>query len=474
MDETARLKLPLIMAAQAQKHVTHNEALAIADALVHLAVASRGAAEPPSAPAEGVRYLVAAGASGVWAGHDGQIASLDGGAWRFHAPAEGWRCWVADEALLLVHADGAWRPLNAGGNGEALSAVRLGVNTDADTINRLAVKSDAVLLSHDDVTPGSGDLRVTLNKAGAAGDAGLVFQTGYTSRALVGLLGDDDLTVKVSPDGVSYAPVLHALSSGAKVAIRGNVDPAKSAPVQVDGAVHVAADHLALVASSTNSVYLNLGNTAPGAHGGFTFFASGGGPAPSGSFGIYDQTYASRLFVSPEGNLLPGVDNAFSLGSAGARWSAVWAANGTIQTSDARDKTDCQQLSPGLATALLEEIDAMLFRWCEGGTQTLALPESDASAPRPAMTQPEPGKRRHAGFLAQEVRAALARSGEDFGVWGLANVADPESRQWIRPDQLIPVLWAALKETRRVVAGQGEALAALRASFASGGRLEGE
>lgn len=133
------------------------------------------------------------------------------------------------------------------------------------------------------------------------------------------LFGDDDLTVKVSPDGVSYAPVLHALSSGNKVTIRGAVDPAKAQPVQVDGAVHVAADHLALVASSTNSVYLNLGNTAPGAHGGFTFFASGGGPAPSGSFGIYDQTYASRLFVSPEGNLLPGVDNAFSLGSAGAR-----------------------------------------------------------------------------------------------------------------------------------------------------------
>lgn len=85
--------------------------------------------------------------------------------------------------MLLVHAEGAWRPLNAGGNGEALSAVRLGVNTDADTINRLAVKSDAVLLSHD-VTPGSGDLRVTMNKAGAAEDAGLVFQTGYASRAL--------------------------------------------------------------------------------------------------------------------------------------------------------------------------------------------------------------------------------------------------------------------------------------------------
>ncbi|MEH6719934.1 MAG: DUF2793 domain-containing protein [Aurantimonas endophytica] len=458
-----RLRLPLIIAAQAQKHVTHNEALAIADALIQLAVASRGAAMPPSAPTEGIRYLVAAGAGGAWAGRDGQIASRDGGAWRFHAPAEGWRCWVSDEALLLVHADGGWRPLI--GSGEAMSAVQLGVNTDADVTNRLAVKSDAVLLSHDDVTPGSGDLRLMLNKAAAGGDAGIVFQTGYASRAILGLLGNDDLTVKVSADGASYATLLHSLSSGAKVAIRGVVDHTKSQPVQITGSVHVAADHLTLVASSTNSVFLNLGNTAPGAHGGYTFFASGGGPAPSGSFGIYDQTYGARLFVSPDGDFLPGVDDAFSLGSAGARWSTVWAANGTIQTSDARDKTDCRPLAPGLATALVEEIDAMTFRWRAGGTDIGELAPLDASELRRAAMHPRPGSRRHAGFLAQELRAALARSGEDFGVWGLEDVADSESRQWIRPDQLIPVLWAALKETRRVVAAQGEAVAALQASI---------
>ena len=40
MSETVNLELPLIAAAQAQKHVTHNEALAIADALIHLAVPS--------------------------------------------------------------------------------------------------------------------------------------------------------------------------------------------------------------------------------------------------------------------------------------------------------------------------------------------------------------------------------------------------------------------------------------------------
>lgn len=53
------LALPLLAASQAQKHVTHNEALLALDALVHLSVASRGLVEPPAAPTEGERYLVA-------------------------------------------------------------------------------------------------------------------------------------------------------------------------------------------------------------------------------------------------------------------------------------------------------------------------------------------------------------------------------------------------------------------------------
>jgi hypothetical protein len=66
------------------------------------------------------------------------------------------------------------------------------------------VKSNAVLLSHDDVTPGSGDLRVTLNKSAAAKDAGFTFQDAFSTRALFGLLANDDFTFKVTPDGSNY------------------------------------------------------------------------------------------------------------------------------------------------------------------------------------------------------------------------------------------------------------------------------
>ncbi|WP_163364196.1 DUF2793 domain-containing protein, partial [Klebsiella aerogenes] len=64
MDQTPNLQLPYIAPSQAQKHVTHNEAIRALDALVQLCVASRTLKEPPAEPREGNRYCIAPGASG--------------------------------------------------------------------------------------------------------------------------------------------------------------------------------------------------------------------------------------------------------------------------------------------------------------------------------------------------------------------------------------------------------------------------
>ena len=53
MDDTPNLGLPYIMAAQSQKHVTHNEAIRVLDAMVQLAVLDRDLSAPPVSPAEG-------------------------------------------------------------------------------------------------------------------------------------------------------------------------------------------------------------------------------------------------------------------------------------------------------------------------------------------------------------------------------------------------------------------------------------
>jgi hypothetical protein len=75
MTKTTNLALPFIDAAQAQKHVTHNEALQLLDALVQLSAIARDQTAPPASPAEGERYLVGAGATGAFAGKDLQIAT---------------------------------------------------------------------------------------------------------------------------------------------------------------------------------------------------------------------------------------------------------------------------------------------------------------------------------------------------------------------------------------------------------------
>ncbi len=108
MSETTHLGLPFLEAAQAQKHVTVNAALARLDALVQLSVIDRTHAAPPSAPVEGDRYIVAASATGAWAGASGQIAVWSDGAWVLIAPVVGWRAFDAGAGEFLCWSGTSW------------------------------------------------------------------------------------------------------------------------------------------------------------------------------------------------------------------------------------------------------------------------------------------------------------------------------------------------------------------------------
>lgn len=120
MDVTTNLSLPYIMAAQAQKHVTHNEALRVLDAAVQLSVEDRDLSAPPSSPAEGARYIVAASASAGWAGHAGHVAAYQDGTWAFVPPKEGWIAWIRDEDLFAVWSGTTWIVLTAAVNPVAM------------------------------------------------------------------------------------------------------------------------------------------------------------------------------------------------------------------------------------------------------------------------------------------------------------------------------------------------------------------
>ncbi|HEY7978482.1 MAG TPA: DUF2793 domain-containing protein, partial [Rhizomicrobium sp.] len=110
---TARAGAPLLAAAQAQKHVTHNEALYQFDALLCARFLDRDLSAPPSSPADGDTYLVKATGTGAWAGQDGKIAYCADGGWRFYAPFAGLVAYVSDEAAIIVYDDGSWLDYSA-------------------------------------------------------------------------------------------------------------------------------------------------------------------------------------------------------------------------------------------------------------------------------------------------------------------------------------------------------------------------
>lgn len=205
MSETSQiLNLPYIQPAQAQKHVTHNEALRILDAIVQLSVVDADRTVPPAAPQPGDRHIVPPGATGDWAGHDGEIALFDFSAWVFFAPKPGWQAHVAALGGILIFDGAAWEPLPINLTADDLQNLELlGVNAAADTDNRLSVASDATLLSHD-----GSDHQLKINKAASGDTASLLFQTGFSGHAELGLAGDDAFSVKVSSDGAAWTTAL--------------------------------------------------------------------------------------------------------------------------------------------------------------------------------------------------------------------------------------------------------------------------
>lgn len=109
MSETSdRLGLPLLAAGQAQKEVTHNEALALADMLIQPVVQSVAPASVPATPAAGECWIVGSSATGAWSGHDGELACWTGGGWRFAAAFEGMRIWSLADGVFVHRTATAW------------------------------------------------------------------------------------------------------------------------------------------------------------------------------------------------------------------------------------------------------------------------------------------------------------------------------------------------------------------------------
>ena len=155
-----------------------------------------------------------------------------------------------------------------------------------------------------------------------------------------------------------------------------------------------------------------------------------------------------RLRIQGGGSILiansplvyPSTDNSTAMGGAANRWTAVYAVNGSIQTSDERQKTEITESA--LGTEFVKSLRPVSYKWIEGGKRHTGEFDEDNNW----VYESVPGQRTHWGFIAQEVKQAVDDAGVDFGGWVLTDKDDPDSEQALRYDQFIAPLTKALQE----------------------------
>jgi hypothetical protein len=223
MSDTTRLALPRIVAAQAQKHVTHNDALQILDALVQISVLDRPRDDPPATPAEGDRCIVGTSPTSAFAGRPGALAAFDDGAWRFLTPRAGWIAHVRSDGTLLLHDGTRWRNLE-GALRRLDNLDGLGIGSASDPGNAFVARiASALFTAKPAGEGGTGSIRLTLNRDLANGTGSLLWQTGWSGRAEAGLSGDDKWRLKVSADGGSWRDAIVADPASGAVSFPGGI-----------------------------------------------------------------------------------------------------------------------------------------------------------------------------------------------------------------------------------------------------------
>ena len=230
MSDTPQLQLPLLASAQAQKHVTVNEALIRLDALTQPVALSATVATPPAA-VDGDAYIVPDGATGEWTGREKTVAVHDNGGWLFLTPRRGWRVWIEDQDDYATYVADRWISALSGAYREgAYSSIRIA--TSDETLSG-ATHTTSLLLPDRAAVIG-----VTARVIADITGAGL---TGWR----IGVAGADDrygssigLPKDSSSNGVTGAPVAYYADTPLLVSAEGGAFDA--------GEVRLAAHYILL------------------------------------------------------------------------------------------------------------------------------------------------------------------------------------------------------------------------------------
>ena len=160
---------------------------------------------------------------------------------------------------------------------------------------------------------------------------------------------------------------------------------------------------------------------------------------------------------SASARIVPQSDDAGYLGEAAHRWQAVYATNGSIQTSDKNLKTEITNSALGLD--FVKALRPVSYKWISGGKH-FEYDEEDVRKENPTITDVA-GKRNHYGLIAQEVKEVLGDT--DFGGWVSEDVTDENATQSLRYDQFIAPLVKAVQELNAEVETLKTKVAALEA-----------
>lgn len=326
-DSSPRLSLPWLMPAQAQKHVTHNEALERLDILVMCVLQASAAETPPGSPEEGQLWGLGPAPTGAWAGQGGRMAAFQGGGWLFFDPAPGWQAWDAGAGAARRHDGTAWVDPLTGTSPEGLDG--LGIGTSPDGVNRLAVAGAATLLTH-----GGAGHQVKVNKAAPAETASLLYQTNWSGRAEMGLAGGDDFSLKVSADGSAWTEALAADRTSGQVSLpQGAVI---SGSITGTAVMQSATDAMAGRLMTTGGFGLGVGagltppavTLANGVVPGLFAYYSSDPAAPSGNSGaVLVQRYATNFVMQwarPLGGWLSFTRYSTDGGATWSDWSQTY------------------------------------------------------------------------------------------------------------------------------------------------------
>jgi hypothetical protein len=168
----------------------------------------------------------------------------------------------------------------------------------------------------------------------------------------------------------------------------------------------------------------------------------------SGNLGIGSTNPTVKLGIDGGircNTILPNLSNSYTLGGSDQLWSAVWAVNNVIQTSDQREKTNITPSDLGLN--FIQKLNPVSYKWINGGNTTI----QDEEGNEVGITS-HPGKRTHYGLLSQEVKTAFNECGaEDFAGWVLTDLEDPDSQQALNYSQFISPMIKAIQEQQETI-----------------------